>query len=86
MAGLNQLGDPDARDPESGGQDSPGHQETAGDSRPYADTDRFGKTQTGDATAILGPRNHITDDVWGVNDTAGGVKGPAAPDVPIVSR
>ena len=41
---------------------------------------------TGDATAIPGPRNHITDDVWGVNDTAGGVKGPAAPDVPIVSR
>ena len=76
-----------ARDPETGGADSPSHATTNNvDSAPYADTNRFGRTQTGDTTPIKGPRNHITDDVWGANDTAGGSNAPDAPGIVVVSR
>jgi hypothetical protein len=68
-----------ARDPESGGGEGPAHPTTPGDSQPYADTNRFGKTQTGDTTPIKGPMNRITDPVWGVQAPTGGT--PAAPEI-----
>jgi hypothetical protein len=75
-----------AKDPEAGASDASGHPTTAGDARPYADTDRFGKTQTGDTKPITAPLNRISDDVWGVNNTAGGTNGPGDPEINIASK
>lgn len=82
MAGPKQTW---AQDPESGGGDPPGHQKTAGDSQPYADTDRFGKTQVGPAylMPIQSPQNKVSDSVWGVNGTAGGPNAPLEPEIPV---
>ena len=71
------------RDPESGGADQPGYTPTAGDSRPFADTDRFGKTQVGETRNIMLPQNLVSDPVWGVNGYAGGIKDCEAPDIPV---
>ena len=65
--------------PESGAADSTAHRSTPGDSRPYADTDRFGKTQTGDTMPIQKPQNLVSDPVWGVQAPVGGT--PADPEV-----
>lgn len=91
MAGPNQLGDPDGRDAESGAVDQPSHATTNDTiSAPFADTDRFGKTQVGDEgdrqRPIPGPRNHLSDGVWGVNDTAGGSNPPDAPGITVASK
>lgn len=80
MAGPNQTW---AQDPESGAGDAQGHQLTAGDAQPYADTDRFGKTQTGDAKPISGPMNLVSDPVWGIQAPTGGKNAPDAPEVPV---
>ena len=79
MMAVNQTW---AKDPESGGGTT-GHQATAGDARPYADTDRFGKTQTGDTKPIQSPQNKVSDPVWGVNDYAGGINSPEPPEIPV---
>lgn len=80
MAKVNQTW---ARDPEiAGSADTPSHPTTAGDSRPYADTDRFGKTQTGDTANIQAAQNLVSDPVWGVNNYAGGKNPPEKPQVP----
>ena len=71
-----------AKDPESGGADQAGYTVTAGDSRPYADTDRFGSTQKGDVSQIMIPNNKVSDPVWGVNAPAGGINAPLAPEIP----
>jgi hypothetical protein len=71
-----------AKDAESGAG-IPGHQMTAGDSRPYADTDRFGKSQLGDTKPIQSPQNKVSDPVWGVNDYAGGSNSPETPEIPV---
>jgi hypothetical protein len=68
-----------AKAPESGGADAQGHQATPGDSRPYADTNRFGKTQTGDTKPIQKPQNLVSDPVWGIQAPVGGV--PADPEI-----
>jgi hypothetical protein len=70
------------RDPETTGGGGPNRQGTPGSAEPYADTNRFGTTQTGDATPIPGPRNLVSDEVWGWNGTAGGGT-PAAPEIPV---
>lgn len=74
-----------ARDAESGAGDAQGHQETAGDSRPYADTDRNSAAQRRPEanTPIPPPRNLVSDEVWGWNDTAGGRNAPMAPEIPV---
>ena len=71
-----------AQDPESGAGE-PGHP-TFGDSSSaqYADTNRFGKPQTGDTASILTPQNLVGVPVWGVNAPAGGGT-PAAPEIPV---
>ena len=69
MSGPNQSW---TRGAESGAGDAKGHPVTRGDSQPYADTDRFGKTQTGDTAPIMTPRNLVSDEPWGVNAPAGG--------------
>lgn len=68
-----------AQDPESGAGDAQGHPTTPGDSRPYADTDRFGTTQKGETHDISLPMNRVTDPVWGVQEPTGGV--PEAPEI-----
>lgn len=68
-----------AQDPESGAGDAQGHPTTAGDSQPYADTDRFGKTQVGETRNIMPPGNRITDPVWGIQAPTGGT--PADPEI-----
>ena len=73
-----------ARDPEiAGSADTPAHPSTKGDARPYADTDRFGRTQTGDTAPIQPPKNKVSDPVWGINDYAGGEKTPESPEIPV---
>ena len=71
-----------AQDPETGGgaQGNPTHGDS--NSSQYADTNRFGKPQTGDTAPILTPQNKVSDPVWGVNGYAGGGT-PAAPEVPV---
>ena len=71
-----------AKDAESGGADQGHFTPPAGDARPYADTDRFGKTQTGDTKPIQSPQNKVSDPVWGVNDYAGGIKECETPQIP----
>jgi hypothetical protein len=71
------------RDPETAGGGGPNRQGTPGSAEPYADTNRFGTTQTGDATPIPGPRNLVSDEVWGWNDTAGCTQEPATPLIPV---
>ena len=71
------------RDPETAGGGGPNRQGTPGSAEPYADTDRFGTTQKGDTMPIPGPRNLVSDEVWGWNDTAGGANAPLAPEVPV---
>jgi len=71
------------RDPEDGAGDAQGHQMTAGDARPYADTDRFGSTQKGETQNITLPLNLVSDPVWGVNNYAGGINPPEAPQIPV---
>lgn len=63
--------------------DTPSHPTTNGDSRPYADTDRFGRTQTGDTTSVVGPSNLVSDPVWGLNNSAGGKNPPLSPEIPV---
>lgn len=73
-----------ARDPEiAASADTPSHPTTSGDSRPYADTDRFGKTQTGDTANIMAASNLVSDPVWGVNNYAGGKNPPLSPEIPV---
>ena len=67
---------------ESGGADQAGYTPTAGDARPYADTDRFGKTQKGDTKDIMLPQNRWGDPIWGVNAPSGGIHPPENPDIP----
>jgi hypothetical protein len=71
------------RDPESGGADQAGYTPTAGDSQPYADTNRFGTTQKGQTLNIMIPQNKVSDPVWGVNAPAGGKNPPLPPDIPV---
>lgn len=77
------------RDPETTGGGGPNRQGTPGSAEPYADTDRFGTTQVGDAgdrqRPIPGPRNLVSDEVWGWNDTAGSPTGgiPADPEIKV---
>lgn len=71
------------RDPETAGDGGPGHQMTSGDARPYADTDRFGTTQTGRTMPNpVTPQNKVSDPVWGVQHPAGGGN-PADPEIPV---
>ena len=75
-----------AKDPESGASDQNHYVPTSGDSQPYADTDRFGKPQTGRTAAIpvlVNPQNKVSDSVWGVNGFAGGKNTPESPDIPV---
>jgi hypothetical protein len=70
---------------ESGAADASGHQLTPGDARPYADTDRFGSTVTGDTMPIMLPQNKQADPVWGVQAPAGGqsTSTPWEPEIPV---
>ncbi len=34
-------------------------------------------------TPIPGPRNLVSDEVWGWNNTAGGVNAPLTPEIPV---
>ena len=72
-----------AKDAESGGADQGHYTPTAGDARPYADTDRFGSTQKGETQNITLPLNLVSDPVWGVNNYAGGINTPEAPQIPV---
>lgn len=80
MTAVNQTW---AKDAESGAADQGQYTPTKGDSRPYADTDRFGRTQVGDTTQIMLPQNKVSDSVWGVNGYAGGIKDCEAPEIPV---
>ena len=71
------------RDPETAGGVAGHAAENDSISAPYADADRFGSTQKGETTPIPGPRNLVSDEVWGWNDTAGGANAPLAPEVPV---
>ena len=71
------------RDPESGAADQGHYTPTSGDSQAYADTDRFGTTQTGRTMNIMTPQNKVADPVWGVNAPAGGKNSPMAPEIPV---
>ena len=71
------------RSPESGAADQAGYTETSGSAVPYADTDRFGVTQTGRTMDIMLPQNKVADPVWGVNAPSGGKNPPMAPEIPV---
>jgi hypothetical protein len=73
-----------AKDPESGGADQSHYTPTAGDARPYADTDRSNgaRSQRGDTESIMLPQNRWDDPIWGVNAPAGGIHPPETPDIP----
>ena len=75
------------RDPESGGADQAGYTPTSGDSQPYADTDRLGKTITEGRNfqipMVVNPLNKVSDLVWGVNAPSGGKNPPLPPDIPV---
>ncbi len=60
---------------------TPAHPVTPGDSRPYADTDRFGATQVGEAFTkpILDAENKITDPEFGTQAPVGGT--PDDPEI-----
>ena len=74
-----------AREPESGAADQSGYTVTAGDSRPYADTDTsIGGAKKPDFTSqIMTPQNKVADPVWGVNAPAGGIHPPLPPEIPV---
>ena len=77
MANPNQTW---AQDPESGAGTSatPVNEETM----PHtADTDRFGKSQTGDTTVIKGPMNRVSNFVWGIQSPSGGKNSPDKPEI-----
>lgn len=87
MAGPSQQGNPDARDPESCGGDAVGHVPTPtlctldGQS----DTDRNSASQRRPdlVLPIPGPRNRSGDGCFtSWNGAAGGVNGPAEPEIP----
>ena len=68
------------RNPEAVGGGGPNRQGTPGSAEPYADTDRFGTAQTDCTTPIpWSPRNLVSDEVWGWNDTAGCTQEPQQP-------